>query len=112
MSRFFHANTLRTALVLPNVRHFSEININDRDVEAVRSKKVAIALLRRVADNLEAGKPWLVQVSGRRLRVPATAEFSVEHECEGVENCIELQFKWEGNKQKKRAPKEEGKEKE
>ena len=88
------------------MRYFSKTNHNDRDVEAARSKKRAIALFRRVADNLEEDMPWFVSVAGKKIRVPTTAEFSVEHESEGVENCIELQFKWEGNKPKS-APKEE-----
>jgi amphi-Trp domain-containing protein len=53
-----------------------------------------VAKLRRLADALETGSPFRIQVAGERVRVPARAEFSIEHERSGDEEEIELQLKW------------------
>jgi amphi-Trp domain-containing protein len=66
----------------------------DRDVEKVYSVKQTVAKLRRLADCLEADKPFTIQVAGERIRVPATAVFNVEHEREGRTEELEFQFKW------------------
>ena len=66
----------------------------DRDVTVSRGNKQAIALLRRVALAMESGKSWRVSVDKKVLVIPKDAEFSVEHESEGNEHCLELQFKW------------------
>jgi hypothetical protein len=39
--------------------------------------------LRRLADALETGEKFEIQVAGERVSVPARAEFNVEHEREG-----------------------------
>mmetsp|Transcript_31958 Transcript_31958/g.46694 ORF Transcript_31958/g.46694 Transcript_31958/m.46694 type:complete len:123 (+) Transcript_31958:17-385(+) len=66
----------------------------NRDVEVPKSEKRMSALLRRIADSIDAGKGWRITVQGVTLKVPENAECSVEHEREdGFEN-IELQFKW------------------
>jgi amphi-Trp domain-containing protein len=66
-----------------------------RDVERVYSVSEFAAKLRRLADALEAGQAFEIQVAGERLYVPATAHFSVEHERgEGTEE-IEFQVRWE-----------------
>src|SRR3712207_7633427 len=41
------------------------------------------AKLRRLADDLEKGERFEIQVAGERIYVPARAEFNVEHEREG-----------------------------
>jgi amphi-Trp domain-containing protein len=55
----------------------------DRDVEKVYSTPEFVAKLRRLADALEAGERFEIQVAGERIYVPARAEFNVEHEREG-----------------------------
>ena len=65
-----------------------------RDVERVYSTAEVVAKLRRLADALEGGKPFRIQVAGERIRVPARAEFSVEHERGDDEEEIEFQLKW------------------
>ncbi len=65
-----------------------------RDVERIYSPADAAAKLRRLADALESGNPFRIQVAGERIRVPARAEFSVEHERGEDEEEIELQLKW------------------
>ncbi len=66
-----------------------------RDTEAVYSRTQFVAKLRRFADAVEAGRPFVIQIAGERVRVPATAEFSLEHEREGSEEEIEFQMKWQ-----------------
>jgi amphi-Trp domain-containing protein len=53
-----------------------------RDVERVYSTAEFVAKLRRLADALEAGERFEIQVAGERIYVPARAEFNVEHERE------------------------------
>ena len=38
--------------------------------------------------------PFRIQIAGERVRVPARAEFSIEHERDGDEEEIEFQLKW------------------
>jgi amphi-Trp domain-containing protein len=66
----------------------------DRDVEKVYSTSEFVSKLRRLADSLETGKRFEIQVAGERIYVPARAEFNVEHEREGKEEEIEFQLKW------------------
>ena len=66
----------------------------DRDVEKVYSTPEFVAKLRRLADALETGQRFEIQVAGERVYVPARAEFNVEYEREGNEEEIEFQLKW------------------
>ena len=66
----------------------------DRDVEKVTDREYFAKTLRRVADAVEKGEAFRIQVAGHRLTVPARATMSVEHEAEGGEVELELQFKW------------------
>jgi len=66
----------------------------ERDVEKVYSTSEFVSKLRRLADALEAGKRFEIQVAGERIYIPARAEFNVEHEREGNEEEIEFQLKW------------------
>lgn len=67
---------------------------NERDVERIYSVPEVVAKLRRLADALEAEKPFRIQIAGERVYVPARAQFSVEHEREGGEEEVEFQLKW------------------
>jgi len=66
----------------------------NRDVERVYSTPEFVSKLRRLADALEAGKRFEIQVAGERIYVPARAEFNVEHEREGNDEELEFQLKW------------------
>jgi amphi-Trp domain-containing protein len=66
----------------------------NRDVERVYSTSEFVSKLRRLADALERGERFEIQVAGERVYVPARAEFNVEHEREGNEEEIEFQLKW------------------
>lgn len=66
----------------------------DRDIEKVYTTRQFVAKLRRLADALESGKPFSIQVAGESIRVPDDAVFNVEHEREGDEEEVEFQLKW------------------
>lgn len=54
-----------------------------------------VAKLRRLADALETGKPFRIQIAGERIHVPARAQFSVAHERDDESEEIELQLTWD-----------------
>ncbi len=68
--------------------------MSDRDVERVQSREQFAATLRRVADAVERGESFRIQVAEQRFTVPADAELSVEHEVSGDREELELQFRW------------------
>jgi amphi-Trp domain-containing protein len=65
-----------------------------RDVERIYTTAEVVAKLRRLADALELNAPFRIQIAGERVRVPARAEFSIEHERGDGEEEIEFQLKW------------------
>ena len=67
----------------------------DRDIEKGYSVKQMTAKLRRLADCLEKGKQFQIQLAGERIQIPAKALFNIEHEREGNTEEVEFQFKWE-----------------
>jgi amphi-Trp domain-containing protein len=70
------------------------MNKRPRDVERVYSTSDVVAKLRRLADALESDTPFRIQIAGERIRVPARAEFSMEHERSTHEEEVEFQLKW------------------
>lgn len=66
----------------------------ERDVEKNVPKDRFIETLRRLADALEKGEAFRIQVANERLTIPKDAELSVEHEREGDTQEVELQFRW------------------
>ena len=67
----------------------------DRDIEKSYSVKQMVAKLRRLADCLENGKLFKIQIAGERIYIPARAVFNIEHEREGDQEEVEFQFKWQ-----------------
>lgn len=65
-----------------------------RDVEKVYSNAEYVAKLRRLADAIERGERFEIQIAGKRVYVPVRAEFSIEHEASSAEEEIEFQIKW------------------
>jgi amphi-Trp domain-containing protein len=65
-----------------------------RDVTTNCSAAAFANTLRRLADALEQGRPFRVQVAGERIRVPARALYSIEHEREGAQEEVEFQITW------------------
>jgi amphi-Trp domain-containing protein len=66
----------------------------NRDLEKTYTRTQFVAKLRRLADALEEGTAFNIQVAGERLRIPASTVFNIEHEREGAENELEFQVKW------------------
>ena len=66
----------------------------ERDIEKAYATKEIVAKLRRLADALEEGKAFEIQVAGERIYIPATAEFSIEHERSDDGEELEFQLKW------------------
>lgn len=66
----------------------------DRDIEKKYTTSEFIAKLRRLADALESGKKFEIQIAGERVYVPSRAIYNIEHEREGGEEEIEFQIKW------------------
>ncbi|NVJ02397.1 amphi-Trp domain-containing protein [Myxococcus sp. AM009] len=67
----------------------------DRDLEKTYPRKDFVAKLRRLADAIEAGKAFSIQVAGERLRIPADALFNIEHEREDNVDEVEFQLRWQ-----------------
>jgi amphi-Trp domain-containing protein len=65
-----------------------------RDMEKCYTNKQMAAKLRRLADDLEKGKQFRIQIAGERILVPSDAVFSIEHERGKTTEEIEFQFKW------------------
>jgi amphi-Trp domain-containing protein len=66
----------------------------ERDVEKDYSAKQMVAKIRRLADCIEQGKKFRIQIAGETINVPTDAAFNIEHEREGTEEEIEFQIKW------------------
>ncbi len=65
-----------------------------RDIEKTYPLPEFIAKLRRLADALEAGERFEIQIAGERISVPVRAVYNIEHECEGDAEEIEFQISW------------------
>ena len=68
-----------------------------RDIEKACAPAAFAAKLRRLAEALERGERFRVQVAGERISVPARAVCSIEHEREGSSEELEFQIKWTGS---------------
>lgn len=66
----------------------------DRDVERDCPTPRFVETLRRLADAIEAGEPFRIQVANARFTVPKGAHLSIEHEVEGDTEELELQLRW------------------
>ena len=65
-----------------------------RDVERIYSTPEVVAKLRRLADALEQGKTFEIQVAGERVRVPPHATVEFEYQREGDDEELEIEVKW------------------
>lgn len=64
-------------------------------MEKSYSQKAYIAKIKRLIESLEKGKAFVIQVKGRKIRIPADSEISIEFEKEGKKNELEFQIKWQ-----------------
>jgi amphi-Trp domain-containing protein len=65
-----------------------------RDIEKDYPLPEFIEKLRRLADALEQGKRFEIQIAGERIAVPTRATFNIEHERGEYEEEVEFQIKW------------------
>ncbi len=68
---------------------------NDRDLEKAYPLDEFVAKLRRLADCLEEGKQFEIQIANERIYVPVRASYNIEHEREDGSEEIEFQIKWD-----------------
>jgi amphi-Trp domain-containing protein len=73
------------------------------DAEKSYSNKESIAKLRRLAEALEKGEPYEIQIAGKRIYVPADATVSFEFEQEGDEMELDIEVKWGRNQELSRS---------
>ena len=66
----------------------------DRDVEKDVSTTQFVDTLRRLADAMEAGESFRVQVANARFTIPADATLTIEHEAEDGEEEFALELQW------------------
>jgi amphi-Trp domain-containing protein len=52
----------------------------ERDIEKTYTTKQMVAKLRRLADSLENGKQYKIQIAGEIISIPTKAVFNIEHE--------------------------------
>jgi amphi-Trp domain-containing protein len=65
-----------------------------RDIEKGYPQADFVAKLRRLADAIENGERFAIQIAGERIFVPAKAIFNIEHERSGNVEEIEFQIRW------------------
>jgi amphi-Trp domain-containing protein len=65
-----------------------------RDIEKDFPKEQLVAKLRRLADCIEQGKRFRIQVAGERVSIPPDAVINIEHERGTSEEELEFQLKW------------------
>lgn len=66
----------------------------ERDIEKTYATSEFVAKLRRLADALETGEKFEIQIAGERIYVPVRATYTIEHERGDAEEEIEFQIKW------------------
>ena len=66
----------------------------DRDIEKNVPVSQFVDTLRRLADAMEAGESFRIQVANERFTVPADAEIIIEHEVDGAEEELAFELQW------------------
>lgn len=65
-----------------------------RDVTKKYPVKQFVQKIRRLADGLETGEQFIIQIAGERIRVPKHAIVTIEHERDADAEEIEFQITW------------------
>ncbi len=66
----------------------------ERDIKKSISPKQFANTLRRIADKIEKGESFRIQIAGERIYVSKNAEISIEHERDEDHEEIEFQLQW------------------
>jgi amphi-Trp domain-containing protein len=69
--------------------------MEETEVEKGYSNKQTAEKLGRLAESIEQGKPFEIQVSGQRIYVPADAEIAFEYEKIADIHELEVEIKWQ-----------------
>lgn len=69
-------------------------NADNADVEKSYRNRDVAAKLRRLADALEQGKAFTVQIAGKRVYMPPRATVELEYQREGDGEEIEIEISW------------------
>ncbi len=64
------------------------------DIEKSYPIKDFIAKIRRLAECLENGERFEIQIAGESIYIPVHTSYSIEHNREGGMEEIEFQIKW------------------
>lgn len=67
---------------------------DDREVEVNYELAAFVAELRRLADALESGEGYAIEVDGETVTLPTDALMSIAHEAEDGEVELEFQLTW------------------
>lgn len=62
-------------------------------MEKTYTQKQYIAKIKRLIESLENGKAFTIQLKGKKIRIPANSEISIEYE-KDRKNELEFQIKW------------------
>ncbi len=65
-----------------------------KDIEKNYTAGQFILKLRRLADCIENGNPFRIQIAGERINIPPDAVINIEHERGSAEEEVEFQIKW------------------
>ena len=68
--------------------------MEEMEVEKGYSNKQTAEKLRRLAESIEQGKAFEIQVSGQRIYVPADATIDFEYERDEESHELEVEIKW------------------
>lgn len=66
----------------------------ERDIEKNVATSQFVETLRRLADALEAGESFRIQVANARFTVPEDAELIIEHEVGSGNEELALELQW------------------
>lgn len=69
-----------------------------RDIEKNYPVKQFVKKLRRLADCIEQGQKFQIQVAGERISIPANAIINIEHERSDSVEELEFQLRWSPEK--------------
>ena len=64
------------------------------EIEKGYANKQTAEKLRRLAESIEQGKAFEIQVGGQRIYVPADATIDFEYESDGKSHELEVEIKW------------------
>jgi amphi-Trp domain-containing protein len=65
-----------------------------RDITKTYPVTSFINKIRRLADGLENGDQFVIQIANERIKIPKGATVNIEHERTGLNEEIEFQITW------------------